>query len=64
MTYLITFLIALLGYGTPADFSNMTQAELEHEISAFQSEDDPNLYISEGGRGWEYPQVNSNPSGE
>ena len=32
MTSLITLLISLLGYGTPADFSNMTEVQLENEI--------------------------------
>lgn len=32
MITLITLLISLLGYGTSADFSHLTEAELNHEI--------------------------------
>ena len=32
MATLIALLISLLGYGTPSDFSNLTEAELNHEI--------------------------------
>ncbi len=37
MTSLITLLISLLGYGTPADFSHMTEAELQHEITVAEA---------------------------
>ena len=38
MTSLITLLISLLGYGTPADYENYTEAELNHEIEMAQQE--------------------------
>ena len=36
MITLITLLISLLGYGTPADFQNLTEVELNHEIEMVQ----------------------------
>lgn len=46
MIHLITLLISLLGYGTPEDFSQMTEQEI---TTAIQAHDD--------GRGgeWELP---------
>lgn len=32
MTSLITILISLLGYGSPAEYENYTEAELQTEI--------------------------------
>lgn len=39
MTTLITLLISLLGYGSPSDFSNMSEEELNHEIEMLQESD-------------------------
>jgi hypothetical protein len=39
MTSLITILIALLGYGTPSDFSNYSEEQLNNEIAAAQTDD-------------------------
>ncbi len=39
MTSLITLLISLLGYGTPADFENYTEAELNEQIELAQEDD-------------------------
>ena len=33
MTALITILISLLGYGTPADYANHSEAQLQNEIT-------------------------------
>lgn len=33
MTALITILISLLGYGTPSDYSNYTEDQLQNEIT-------------------------------
>jgi len=39
MITLITLLISLLGYGSPADYSNMSEAELNHQIELAQEND-------------------------
>ena len=39
MTSLITILISLLGYGTPADYTNHTEQELVNEIELAQEEE-------------------------
>jgi len=51
MITLITLLISLLGYGSPADYSTLTQAELNSEIELAQANRD-------GGHGtdWELPR--------
>lgn len=49
MTSLITLLISLLGYGSPADYSNYTEDQLNTEIAAAQAE---NASDDDGG-GWE-----------
>lgn len=36
MTTLITILISLLGYGTPADYADYTEAQLQEEINIIQ----------------------------
>lgn len=57
MTTLITLLISILGYGTPADFSHMSEAELNNEIemnSAQSAESDGGL-----GNTWEDPGVHA-----
>lgn len=33
MTALITILISLLGYGNPSDYTDYTEAQLQHEIT-------------------------------
>lgn len=51
MTSLITILISLLGYGTPADFSHMTEAELQHEITVAEESN-----TQDGGwDDWDFP---------
>lgn len=50
MTTLITILISLLGYGTPADYADYTEAQLQEEINMIQeSQEDGGLQ-----EGWEY----------
>ena len=39
MTTLITLLISLLGYGTPTDFDQYTEAELNQQIEMVQAAD-------------------------
>tara|TARA_R110000868_G_scaffold307943_1_gene569529 strand:+ start:210 stop:395 length:186 start_codon:yes stop_codon:yes gene_type:complete len=48
MITLITLLISLLGYGSPADFSDMNESQLKHEIAMLEAD---------GGVGstWEVP---------
>lgn len=62
MITLITLLISLLGYGSPADFENMSEAELNHEIEMLQ---DNNSNQNDGGVGgqWEVPYAPA-PNGE
>ncbi len=52
MLHLISILISLLGYGSPEDFTNLSEAQIQTEINTLQSDDD--------GRGgdWELPTVN------
>ncbi len=52
MITLITLLISLLGYGSPADFQNFSETELNNQIEMAQG----NL---DGGHGnpWEDPGV-------
>jgi hypothetical protein len=38
MTALITLLISLLGYGTPADYEGYNEAELQQEITIAEQE--------------------------
>lgn len=52
MTYLITLLISLLGYGTPSDFEHLNEAQLQEGIA-----------LTESGGQWDLPEVHS-PSGE
>ena len=40
MTALITILISLLGYGTPSDYANYTEDQLQTEITLAQQEAD------------------------
>lgn len=40
MTSLITLLISLLGYGTPADFDNMSENELNQAIAEAQQQEE------------------------
>lgn len=53
MAALIAFLISLLGYGTPADFAEYSQAQLEHEIELAEQNN------SDGGVGgdWDDPSI-------
>jgi hypothetical protein len=53
MTTLIILLISLLGYGTSANFADMNEAELTHEIKMAQADADG------GTAGWDFPGVNS-----
>ncbi len=39
MTALITILISLLGYGTPADYANHSEAQLQNEITLAKTDD-------------------------
>lgn len=39
MTSLITILISLLGYGSPADFSDMSERQIQTQIEYAQAED-------------------------
>lgn len=49
MTTLITLLISLLGYGSPADYENYTEDQLNYEIEMAQD--------SEGGvHDWDDPR--------
>ena len=48
MTTLITLLISLLGYGTPADFSTLTDAELQTQIEMAQADGGLNDWESSG----------------
>ena len=47
MTTLITILISILGYGSPADYSDYTETQLQNEIEATQSRSDSGI-----GAGW------------
>jgi hypothetical protein len=38
MTALITILISLLGYGTPAEFENLTEEQVKTEITLHQND--------------------------
>jgi hypothetical protein len=40
MTALITILISLLGYGSPEDFSHMSESELNTEIATLEASQD------------------------
>lgn len=52
MAALITLLISLLGYGSPADYSTYTEAQLNHEIEMAQAAQ------TEGhGTDWDQPGV-------
>lgn len=39
MTSLITILISLLGYGSPADFTDYTESQLQNEIEMTQEQE-------------------------
>ena len=39
MTSLITILISLLGYGTPSDFQDYTEIQLQNQIELAQEQD-------------------------
>lgn len=43
MTTLITILISLLGYGTPADYSDYTETQLQQEIDSVQKQNDEGI---------------------
>lgn len=49
MTSLITLLISLLGYGSPADYTDYTEAQLQDQIEMAQEQ---NATLNEDG-GWE-----------
>jgi len=53
MITLITLLISLFGYGTPADFNNLTEDQLNERITMSQQGN------RDGGIGdpWEHPDV-------
>lgn len=51
MITLITLLISILGYGSPADFSHLNEAELNDKIEMAQSDG--------GTQGWDFPGVTS-----
>jgi hypothetical protein len=54
MTSLITLLISLLGYGTPADYSDYSEDQLNEEIAMAQEEQDPaDSESTDDGGGWE-----------
>lgn len=54
MATLIALLISLLGYGTPAEFEQYTEAELEAGIEYLQD----NAQADGGnGIGWDTPEV-------
>ena len=57
MTSLITLLISLLGYGTPADFDSMTENELNQAIEEAQQQ------AADGGTwgDWDDPSVSEEP---
>jgi len=40
MITLITLLISLLGYGSPADYTDMSEAELNHQIELAQTSEE------------------------
>jgi hypothetical protein len=56
MTTLIILLMSLLGHGTTANFADMNEAELNHEIEMAQAQD------GGGTQGWDFPGVASNPT--
>ncbi len=49
MTSLITLLISLLGYGTPADFEHYTEAELNEQIEIVQNDQAEGTQDDDGG---------------
>ncbi len=53
MAHLITLLISLLGYGSPADFSDYSEAQLQNEISIQQTQQS-NEYASEDDNGGDW----------
>lgn len=59
MTSLITILIALLGYGTPSDFSHMSEDELNYEIA--QAEAAQTDSETGGGGIWDSPSHSDDP---
>ena len=54
MITLITLLISLLGYGTPADFQNLTEDQLFEQVEMANTEQDGGI-----GDPWEHPDVQS-----
>ena len=64
MTSLITLLISLLGYGTPADYADYTEDQLNAEIEMAQADqnDDDGDSTDDGG-GWdEWDSPNMDPT--
>lgn len=66
MISLITVLISLLGYGTPADYAGYTEAQLQQEITVAQAAtndgggsdwDSPSADNDGGGSDWDSPSV-------
>jgi|GEM_PF-3954515 len=51
MTSLITLLISLIGYGTPADFDHFTETELQDAIE----------YVEDGGTWGDWDDSQHNP---
>lgn len=60
MTTLITLLISLLGYGTPADYADYSEDQLTAEIETVQN----SSTSTDGGNngGWDTGQVNDAPA--
>jgi len=52
MTTLITLLISLLGYGSPADYTDYTEAQLITEIETVQNNQNTSAPEDDGG-GWD-----------
>lgn len=53
MTTLITLLISLLGYGTPADYADYSEDQLHTEIEMAQQNEENNEADGGLGHGWE-----------
>ncbi|MEQ8908570.1 MAG: hypothetical protein RIC95_05230 [Vicingaceae bacterium] len=61
MTSLITLLISLLGYGSPADYTDYTEDQLNTEIAAAQADQDDNTDDGGGWGDWDQPGVTPEP---
>jgi len=55
MTALITILISILGYGSPADFQDYSEDQLQQEITLSRESTQTSTNVDGGGGSMEWP---------